>query len=364
MVDLKTLLEQVVDRDASDIHLKEGCPPIIRIKTRLVDLEGRPLKSFEVEEIARSIMNDRQWSIFERRGEVDFAYLVDGVGRFRTNVFRQKGLVGIVMRYVKAVIPTFRELNLPPVFEEIALSKRGLIVVSGATGCGKSTTLAAMIGAVNSRERRSIVTIEDPIEFIHADNKSVVSQREVGIDTRSFASALKVVLRQDPDIIMVGEMRDRESFMAGLSAAETGHLVLSTSHSSDAAQVVVRIMEFFTPAEREQARFQLAANLVAIVCQRLLRRADGKGLVPAVEMMLGTPTVRKLIRESRFEKLPDAIQDGRDEGMQTFNQHLVKMVKASLVTEEVALANSSNPEALKMNLKGIYLDESRQILGS
>lgn len=364
MIDLKALLKIVVEKEASDLHLKVGKPPIIRLKTNLIDLDHRPLKSSEVEELARSMMADGQWEAFQRRGEIDYAYIEEEVGRFRTNVFRQCGLVGIVMRYVKAKIPTFEELHLPPVLKEISLADKGIVIVSGATGCGKSTTLAAMVGFINKMRRRNIVTIEDPIEFLHSDEQSIISQREVGIDTRSFASALKVVLRQDPDIVMVGEMRDRDSFAAGLSAAETGHLVLSTSHSPDAAQVIVRIMEFFSPDERNLARFQLASNLVAIICQRLLRRADADGLVPAVEIMRGSPTVQKLIRENKIHKLRDAIRDGRDEGMQTFNQHLVKLVQNSFVTEEEALANSSNPEALKMNLQGIFLDESRQILGT
>jgi pilus retraction protein PilT len=235
--------------------------------------------------------------------------------------------------------------------------------VSGSTGCGKSTTQAALIDYINTHKSRNIVTIEDPIEFLHKDKKSIVNQRELGIDTRSFTSALRMIMRQDPDVIMIGEMRERESFTAMLAAAEVGRFVVSTSHSPDAAQVVLRMLDFFSPGERDQARFQLAANLVAVICQRLLRRADRKGMVPAVEILRGTPVVRRLVRENKLEKLPDAIAAGGEEGMQSFNGHLVELVKAGIVSEDEALKGSTNPDALKMNLQGIYLNESHGILG-
>ena len=363
MIVLEDLLRRVVACGGSDIHLKAGRRPILRLNTGLVDMEGPVLTQAEVEQMARSLVSEKQWEIFQNRGDLDIAYLSDGIGRFRTNVFRQRGMVGVVMRHVRTGIPGFKELGLPPVIEKIALAERGIIIVSGATGCGKSTTLASIIDFINGNVRRHIVAIEDPIEYIHADNKSVIDQREVGMDTRTFEAALRHVMREDPDIIMVGEMRDRESFAAVLYAADVGRLVMTTLHSPDAAQAMLRVMDFFPPADREQVRIQLAANLVAVICQRLLPRCDGTGMVPAVEIMLGTPTVRKFIRENKIEKLTDAIQDGRDEGMQTFNQSLVDLVKSSVVTERSAMNHSPNRESLKMNLHGIYLDESRKNLG-
>jgi pilus retraction protein PilT len=350
MPDLKRILSDAVEHGTSDIHFKAGCRPVMRVSTRLVDMEHPPLTAAELEELARSLVNAAQWERFMRKGELDVAYLSEGVGRFRTNIFQQRDQVGVVMRHVKARIPGFKELGLPGVLEQIALAERGIVIVSGATGSGKSTTLASMIDYINARCRDHIVTIEDPIEYLHGDKKALINQREVGIDTLSFAMALRFVMRQDPDIVMVGEMRDRESFMAVLGAADVGCLVFATLHSPDAAQVILRIMDFFPVSEREQARLQFAANLTAIICQRLLPLSDGTGMVPAVEIMLGTPTVRKLIRENKVEKLHAAIQDGADQGMQTFNMSLVNLVNARTVTEETAMAHSSNPESLKMNL--------------
>jgi len=363
MIVLEDLLRQVVDRGGSDVHLKVGCRPILRLNTGLVDMEGDVLTEAEVERIARSLVSEKQWDIFQKRGDLDVAYLSDGIGRFRTNIFRQRGMVGVVMRHVRTRIPDFKALGLPPVLEKIALSDRGIIIVSGATGCGKSTTLASMIDFINRNVRRHIVAIEDPIEYIHSDNRSVIDQREVGMDTRTFEAALRYVMREDPDIIMVGEMRDRESFAAVLAAADVGRLVMTTLHSPDAAQAMLRVMDFFPSSDRDQVRVQLAANLVAVICQRLLPRSDGQGMVPAVEIMLGSPTVRNFIRENKIDKLADAIRDGREEGMQTFNQSLVELVKSSVVEEQTAMDHSPNRESLKMNLQGIYLDESRKILG-
>lgn len=363
MAELPWILGEAVRRGASDIHLKVGCPPIFRIATKLVTLDHPPLSPADTEAIAQSVVTGAQWASFQKGAELDVAHIDPASGRFRTNIFLQRGMVGVVMRHVRTRIPDFKELGLPPIVEKIALFDRGIVIVSGATGSGKSTTLAAMVDFVNARVRRHIVTIEDPIEFIHEDVKSVIDQREVGIDTRSFPSALRFVMRQDPDIILIGEMRDKESFMAMLTAADVGRLSLATLHTSNAAQVVLRVMDFFPAAEREQARLQLAANLGAVICQRLLPRADGTGSVPAVEVMLGTATVRKLIRENKVEKLSAAIQEGRDQGMQTFNQSLVDLVQSGVITDETAFAYSPNPESLKMNLQGIYLDESRQILG-
>ncbi|MDP8248605.1 MAG: PilT/PilU family type 4a pilus ATPase [Candidatus Tritonobacter lacicola] len=362
MEKLVTLLRKMVDVDASDLHLKAGARPVVRVRTELIDLPFDRLTPASIEEMAHFIMSDSTRTNFKHRGEVDFAYEQDDLGRFRVNVFMQRGRCGVVMRFVKKDIPTFAELNLPGVLKNIVSLPSGIAVVSGATGCGKSTTLAAMVGYINSNFRRHIVTIEDPIEYLHEDDKSIIDQREVGIDTHSFANALRVVLRQDPDIIMIGEVRDADSLRAAIVAAETGHLVLTTLHTSTAVQAVSRVLDFFSVKERDQVRIQLSLCLRAVICQKLLPRVDMEGLIPAVEIMIASGTVRKLIRENLISKLFGAIQTGGDEGMQTINQHLVDLVRNGRVSEEVALAAAPQPEVLKMNLQGIFLDEDKRIL--
>jgi twitching motility protein PilT len=297
----------------------------------------------------------------ETEREVDFSYYFPGVGRFRTNCFQQRGQLCLAMRYVKTNVPTFEELGLLPVLKSIAESPRGIVLVAGATGCGKSTTLAAMIEHINATFKKHIITLEDPIEFVFEDNQSVIEQREVGLDTVSFPHGLKHILRQDPDIIMIGEMRDGISFSAAMSAADTGHLVLSTLHTTNAAQSVGRILDFFKADEREQVRRQIASTLQAVVCQRMVTTVTG-AVTPALEIMINTPTVRKLIEENRLDKLPAAIETGIEDGMQNFNQALFQLVKDRKVSEKEALAKASNPQALEMNFKGIFLDEARRIL--
>jgi len=293
--------------------------------------------------------------------EVDFSYHIPNVGRFRTNVFQQKGEWCLAMRYVKVKVPGFEELGLLPVLKNIAESPRGIVLISGSTGCGKSTTLAAMIEHINATAKKHIIALEDPIEYVFEDNQCIIEQREIGLDTQSFAMGLKHILRQDPDIIMVGEMRDAISFNAAMNAADTGHLVLSTLHTTNASQAVSRILDFFKADERDQIRRQLASTLQGVVCQRMAGKVGG-GVVPAIEIMINTPTVRKLIEENRLEKLGAAIETGVDDGMQTFNQALFNLVKQGRVSEKEALAKASNPEALKMNFQGIFLDEARRIL--
>jgi twitching motility protein PilT len=267
------------------------------------------------------------------------------------------------MRYVKAAIPSFKELHLPEQIAKIARAPRGIILVCGTTGCGKSSTLAAMIEHINQTEKCHIITLEDPIEYVFEDRLSVIEQREIGLDTLSFERALSHVMRQDPDVIMIGEMRDSQSFMAALAAADTGHLVLTTLHTTTAYQAIGRILDFFPAQERDQIRRQIANNLQAVICQRLVPAVAGS-VVPAVEIMINSGTVRKLIEDNRLDKLSAAIETGNEEGMQTFNQSLYKLVKAKMISEENALAYASNPDALRMNLKGIFLDESRRILAS
>jgi twitching motility protein PilT len=298
----------------------------------------------------------------EEQREVDFSYLAPGVGRFRTNVFQQRGQLCLALRHVKTQIPSFEQLGLLEIVRKTAESPRGIVLAAGSTGCGKSTTLAAMVEHVNSKFKKHIITLEDPIEYIFEDNQSVIEQREIGLDTLSFEHGLKHILRQDPDIIMIGEMRDDRSFTAAMSAADTGHLVLSTLHTTNAAQSITRILDFFRAEEREQIRRQLAGTLQTVICQRMVTTVTG-AVTPALEIMINTPTVKKLIEENRLDKLPAAIETGTDDGMLNFNQSLFELVKERKVSEKEALAKATNPQVLEMNFKGIFLDEGRRILG-
>jgi twitching motility protein PilT len=284
------------------------------------------------------------------------------VGRFRTNIFQQRGTWALAMRYVKNRVATFEELGLLESIKGLAESPRGIVLVAGSTGSGKSTTLAAMIEHLNNNFKKHIVTLEDPIEFVFEDNQSVIEQREIGLDTASFYGALKHVLRQDPDIIMLGEMRDAVTFTAAMSAADTGHLVFSTLHTTTAAQSITRILDFFKADEREQIRRQLAGTLRGVICQRMVPTVDGK-MTPALEIMTNSPVVRKMIEENRIDKLSAAVETGADDGMITFNQCLFNLVKAGKVTEKEALSKASNPQALEMNFKGIFLNEGGRIVG-
>ncbi len=364
MIDVKALLSDMVLRKASDVHLKVGSVPIFRIDSYLQPTDYDPLSAEETEKIANEIMSAYHRERFQAHNEVDFAYEAEGLGRFRTNIFRQRGVVGIVMRMVKMNIPSFEELGLPPILKRIALSERGIILTTGTTSCGKTTTTAAMIDYINQNKRMHILSVEDPIEYLHRDKKSIINQREVGIDTESFHAALRRVMRQDPDVIVIGEMRDSESFMAALSSADTGHLVFSTLHTTDTSQAVGRILEFFPLEERDQIRQQLSANLRAVICQRLVPRASGEGVVPAVEILTNNLTIQKLIHENKLLKLPAAVETGRDDGMQSFNQSLLELYNKKLITKEDALTHATNPDALKMNMQGIFLDEARRILAT
>src|SRR4029078_8139161 len=295
--------------------------------------------------------------------EVDFSYFMPGVGRFRTNLFQQRGQFCLSMRYVKTQVTSFEHLGLLPILKKIAESPRGIVLLAGSTGCGKSTTLAAMIEHINANFKKHIITLEDPIEFVFEDNQSVIEQREIGLDSLSFQEGLKHILRQDPDIIMIGEMRDSISFQAAMSAADTGHLVLSTLHTTNAGQSVTRILAFFRADEREQVRRQLTGTLQAVVCQRMVNTIAG-GVTPAIEILINKRTVKKLIEEDRLDKLGAAIETGGEDGMQNFNQALFQLVKDRKVSEKEALAKATNAQALEMNFKGIFLDEGRRILGS
>ena len=293
--------------------------------------------------------------------EADFSFAPEGIGRFRVNAFVAQGAPALALRYVKTGVPSFEELHLPVQLTELADTVRGIVIVSGATGSGKSTTLAALIEHINHTSRRRVITVEDPIEYLFSDQQSIITQREVGLDTPSFQSALRHVMRQDPDVIVIGEMRDQVSFRTSLAAAEMGHLVLTTLHSSNAAIAVPRILQFFPSNEWEQVRLTLANNLHGIICQRLIPAAQG-GAVPAVEIMINTPTVRNLLEKDRLDVLAAAIETGVEDGMQTFNQAIYKLVKGGAITQEEGMRHASNPEALRMNLQGIFLDEARRIL--
>ena len=358
----RRVLSAAVEGGASDVHIKIGTPIIFRINRRLVAIEA-PLPTEEwVNMLVGSIVPKPLQRRLEENHEVDFSYFMPSVGRFRINCFQQRGQWCLAMRYVKTNVPPFEELGLLPVLRQISESPRGIVLAAGATGCGKSTTLAAMIEHINNNFRKHIITLEDPIEFVFEDNQSVIEQREIGLDTPSFDAALTHVLRQDPDVIMIGEMRDASSFSAAMSAAETGHLVLSTIHTTNSSLAIGRILDFFKPEERDQVRRQVAGTLQAIICQRMIPTIAG-GMAPAMEIMINTGTVKKLIEDNRLEKLPAAIETGADEGMVDFNQSLFQLVKAGKISQKEAMAKATNPQALEINFQGIFLSQGRRILG-
>jgi twitching motility protein PilT len=349
MRNIDELLRIMVDKGASDLHLKAGSPPVVRVDGELYMLDENKVTPDGMKEYAAAIMSDKQIVVFSEQNEIDFAYGIAGVGRFRVNIFRQRGSISIAMRQVVSKIPGFDELHLPAVIKRLALEPRGMILVTGTTGSGKTTTLASMIDYINQNVRRHIVTVEDPIEILHADNKSMINQREVGIDTRSYSSALKYVLRQDPDVIFIGEMRDLETVRTAMTAAQTGHLVLSTLHTIDVSETINRIIDFFPLHQQKQVRILLAGSLRGIVSQRLLPRADGHGRVPALELMVMTKRIRDLVLDSKHtHKIEEAIRDGDYYGMQTFDQSLLALYKEGLVTLQDAALVASNPHDFKL----------------
>ena len=355
-MELNEILQVALRGGASDIHLKAGLPPMFRVDGSLVPLkDGKRLPPEEVARMAFGIMNETQKEKFKNTNEVDLAYGVPGLGRFRVNIFQQRGTIGGVLRVIPFKVLSVRELLMPPILEKISMDERGLILVTGTTGSGKSTTLAAMIDHINANETNHIMTIEDPIEFLIRDKRSIINQREVGVDTISFSQALKSALRQDPDVILVGEMRDLETIETALTAAETGHLVMSTLHTLDATETINRIISVFPPYQQKQVRLQLASVLRAVVSQRLVPRADGKGRVAAVEILRATARVRELVEDKdRTKEIPDAINQGHQTyGMQSFDQSLMSLVKNGLVTYQEALRQSSNPDDFALRFSGI-----------
>jgi len=355
-VKIDDLLRAATQLGASDLHIKAGSQPFIRISGELRPLPDTPrLTQEDTLDMAFSMMSNRQKQRFKEVSEADIAYGVSGLGRFRANIFQQRGTVGMVLRVIPDKVRSIAELGLPPVIERVAEEQRGLVLVTGTTGSGKSTTLAALIDHINATRSGHIITIEDPIEFLHRDKKSFVTQREVDVDTRSFAEALRGALRQDPDVILVGEMRDRETMETALTAAETGHLVLSTLHTLDATETIRRIVSSFEPHLQKSVRIQLAGILRAVISMRLVRSAEGSGRVPACEVMISTGLIRDyIINEEKTALVRDAIAAGTSQyGMQTFDQSLFTLHHSGLITLEEAVRGASNPDEFRLRVAGI-----------
>ena len=350
-IDIIHLLELMVEREASDLHLRAGSPPIIRLDGVLVPVEDMPPLTPEATRKAfKRISTEGQRAILYRERELDFSYSIDEQTRFRVNAFFQRGTVGLSIRWVPCRIPAIDELGIPPVCKTLALKPRGLVLVTGPSGSGKSTTLAAMINYINKHQTRNVITIEDPIEFLHHSENSIIAQRELGDDTISFAMALRQALRQDTDVIMVGEMRDLDTIAATLTAAETGRLVLSTLHTPDAPQTIERIVNTFPPSQQQQARLQLSMVLEAVISQTLLPRADGQGRVVACEVMMATDAIRNLIRESKTYQTYTYLQTGQNHGMQSIEQALRQLVASGKITEEEASKRINRPGELNPSL--------------
>ena len=365
------VLRNIVAKGASDIHLQAGAPPYMRVDGELYPFEGVPtLTPEQTEQIALAMMSESQREVFRHRHEVDFAFTIPNIARFRCNVLRQRGSVGVVMRVIRDAIPSFESLGLPGgVVTELVSQPRGLVLVTGPTGSGKTTTLAAMIDFINRRFARNIITIEDPIEILHVDKRGMVNQREVRVDTEDFGTALRAAMRQDPDVILVGEMRDQETVKAALAAAETGHFVMSTLHTVDAQETISRIIDFFPPHERDQIRILLAESLLGIFSQRLLARADEGGRVLALELLINTPLIRDYIKDE--EKTPlvkEALMQDNLRGMQTFDQHLVELYLAGRITMEDATFTATSPHEFRLMVTqrqgGVGPDELRDVTGA
>jgi twitching motility protein PilT len=356
---LRDALADLVRRGGSDLHLKVGRPPVVRVNGELVETDLPVLRPDDLKRCSEQTLNPRQREEFAERKEIDFAIGVQGLGRFRANIFQQRGTLGMALRGIPFEVPGLESLDLPPVLEQISVTPRGLVLVTGVTGSGKSTTLAAMIRHLNERRAVNIVTVEDPIEFLHRDVRSIVSQREVGADTHSFHDALRHVLRQDPDVIMLGEIRDRPSMETVLKAADTGHLVLSTLHTADAAQTIGRIISFFPPHQHQEIRGMLANALRAVVSLRLIPRADRPGRVPAAEVLVNTAAIAQLIRTGdESQSIPDLIAEGRVQyGMQTFDQSLLDLYSRGWISYEWAMHYASNPSEFALRVSGVQPGE-------
>ena len=356
---LREALQELVRRNGSDLHLKVGRPPLVRTAGELAETQLPPLRPDDLRRCAEQTLSERQREEFAERKEIDFAIGVQGLGRFRANIFQQRGSLGMAFRAIPFEVPALESLNLPEVLADIALAPRGLVLVTGVTGSGKSTTLAAIVRHLAERRAVNIVTVEDPIEFLHRDSKAIVSQREVGTDTHSFHDALRHVLRQDPDVIMLGEIRDRPSMETVLKAADTGHLVLSTLHTTDAAQTIGRIISFFPPHQHQEIRGMLANALKAVVSMRLIPRADGQGRIPAAEVLVNTAAIAQFIRSGdESQSIPDLIAEGRVQyGMQTFDQSLLELYQRGWISYDWAVHYASNPSEFALRVSGIQPGE-------
>lgn len=347
---LNSVLTAIVNEGASDIHLRTGSPPAGRVNGLMKRYGDTRLGAEHVEDFAREMMPPAMWDSFVSKREADFAYGIAGLARFRVNAYYQRGTIGLIMRVIEdRAIPTFKDLGLPEdTMNELAQHERGLVLVTGPTGSGKTTTLASLLDYINATQPVNIVTLEDPIEVLHRDKMAMISQRELGLDTLSFANGLRAAMRQDPDVILIGEMRDKETVEAALSAAQTGHLVFSTLHTQDAVRTVNRIIDFFAPHERDQIRQGLSESIVGILSQRLLPRMNG-GRVVGMEILLGTPTVRECIKDAdRTEEIKQALLEGGARGMHTFDQHLSQLVASGQMSAEDAMSSATSPHELKL----------------
>ena len=362
--DIEKFFVSLTKNKGSDLHLKVGLKPIFRINTVLHEAGPRSLEAEDVKRFIYEILTDRQREKLEQERDLDFAYTLKDWGRYRISVFYDRGMMAVAVRRVITEIPSFEELNLPPVLKNIASVMQGLVIVAGPTSSGKSTTLATIIQFINESRKAHIITIEDPIEYLFKDVKSFINQREVGLDVESFPRALKHVVRQNPDVIMIGEMRDPESIDAGLMAAETGHLVLATVHASNAHQTISRMLDLFPSDRQEQIRQLMVFNLKSIICQKLVPGAKaGVRMVPVVEIMLNNPSIQKAIQTKEDQKIQDIIRASEEDGMMDFNRSLLNLISAGLITQEIALKHSPNPDQLKMYLQGIFLDDAHKIMG-
>ncbi len=351
----KSVLEQLVRRGASDLHLKVGRPPTLRVNGDLEPMDQPALRPEDLKTLAEQLMTARQVKLFSEEKECDFAVGVPGIGRFRVNVYQQRGSLCFAMRAIPYQARTIEELNLPPVLKEIALKPRGLVLVTGITGSGKSTALAAMIQHINEKRKANIITIEDPIEFLHRDINCHINQREVGTDTSNFSQALRRVLRQDPDVILIGEIRDLDTLDTALKAADTGHLVFSTLHTTDATQTINRVLSFYPPHQQAEVRFSLASALQAVISLRLVPRADKPGRIPAAEVLINTATVRDQIRDmTKLLNIPELIKEGTVQyGMQSFDQSLMQHYTRGIVSYESALFYATSPSEFALRVQGV-----------
>ncbi|MBS3948918.1 MAG: type IV pilus twitching motility protein PilT [Dethiobacter sp.] len=348
---ISELMAQVSEKKASDLHISVRVPPIIRLHGELIRLEYPPLMPDDTEAMAKQILSERQWALFTERGEIDFSIGIAGIGRYRVNVYRQRGSVGMALRAISGNIPSLEKLNMPSVLDSFTKRTKGLFLVTGPTGSGKSTTLAAMLDMVNRNRSCHILTLEDPIEYLHSHQKSIVNQREIGADSHSFANALRAALRQDPDVILVGEMRDLETIGIAITAAETGHLVMATLHTINAPQTIDRIIDIFPPHQQQQIKVQLSNSLIGVLSQQLLRLREKEGRIAATELMVVTPAVRNLIREGKTHQIYSAMQTGARFGMQTMDSSLRTLYREGKISYEDALNYAIDPESMLRELE-------------